>query len=101
MRVIVLFDLPVSTSQERKQYRTFRKNLIKSGFIMVQESVYSKLVPNSVAADSVISGLYKIKPENGLVQAIRVTEKQYNNMDYIVGSRKTDVIDTDERLVVI
>ena len=96
-----MFDLPVTTSQERKQYRTFRKNLIKSGFIMVQESVYSKLVPNSVAADTVISGLYKIKPENGLVQAIRVTEKQYNNMEFIVGCRKTDVIDTDERLVVI
>ena len=34
-----MFDLPVETSEERKEYRKFRKNLINEGFIMIQYSV--------------------------------------------------------------
>lgn len=101
MRVILMFDLPVVTSEERREYTKFRKQLIKSGFLMLQESVYCKLVPNSIAADSVIAGLHKIKPQNGLVQVLKVTEKQYSKMEFIVGEKKSDVIDTDERLIII
>jgi CRISPR-associated protein Cas2 len=46
VRVIVFFDLPVLTNQQRKHYRWFRRLLIKEGFIMMQESVYCKLVLN-------------------------------------------------------
>ena len=42
MRIIVMFDLPVVTSVERQEYTKFRKFLLKSGFIMMQESVYTK-----------------------------------------------------------
>lgn len=44
MRIIVMFDLPVVTSAERQEYTKFRKFLLKSGFIMMQESVYTKIV---------------------------------------------------------
>ena len=43
MRVLIFFDLPVKTVAERKAYATFRKNLLREGFIMVQESVYSRI----------------------------------------------------------
>ena len=43
MRVLVMFDLPTETSIQRRNYRKFRKSLIKNGFIMMQESVYIKL----------------------------------------------------------
>ncbi|MDY0244393.1 MAG: CRISPR-associated endonuclease Cas2, partial [Sphaerochaeta sp.] len=49
MRVIVMFDLPVLTRPQRKAYRKFRKWLIATGFIMLQESIYSKLVLNPTA----------------------------------------------------
>ena len=51
MRMMVLFDLPVLTEKQRRDYREFRKYLIKSGFFMLQESVYCKLVQNSGVAD--------------------------------------------------
>lgn len=35
MRLMIMFDLPVETSEERKEYRKFRKNLINEGFIMI------------------------------------------------------------------
>ena len=48
MRIIVFFDLPVITAKSRRDYYNFRKYLIKylikSGFVMMQESVYCKLV---------------------------------------------------------
>jgi CRISPR-associated protein Cas2 len=101
MRVIVFFDLPVLTSSERRAYTKFRKYLIKSGFIMEQESVYSKLVVNSAAADALSNNVRKNAPEKGLVQLMRVTENQYNKMEYIVGQRENDVIDSGERLVIL
>lgn len=101
MRVIVFFDLPVLTEKNRKDYRSFRKYLIKSGFLMLQESVYCKLVPNSNAGDAIVDNLKKNKPTEGLVQILRVTEKQYAKMDYIVGISKSNVLDSDERIVVL
>lgn len=101
MRVIVFFDLPVLTDKNRHDYRQFRKYLIKSGFLMMQESVYCKLVQNSTIANSVIDNLRKHKPEDGLVQALKITEKQYSKMATIVGKQQSDVLDTDERLIIL
>lgn len=101
MRVVVFFDLPVTTSHNRKEYRKFRKFLIKSGFLMMQESVYCKLAQNSTVADSIIMNVKKNKPDTGLVQLIKITENQYSKMEFIVGERNNKVLDTDERLVII
>lgn len=101
MRVIVFFDLPVETSKNRKDYRLFRRHLIKSGFIMLQESVYVKLVPNSFAANTIVNNIRRHSPENGLIQVLKVTEKQYSAIENIVGRPSSQVIDTDERLVVL
>lgn len=43
MRLMIMFDLPVDTAVDRKQYRQFRKNLINEGFVMIQYSVYVRV----------------------------------------------------------
>ena len=96
-----MFDLPVVTAADRKEYAKFRKYLIKSGFMMMQESIYCKLSPNSTLADAAIENIRKNKPEKGLVQVLKVTEKQYAKMEYIVGEGKTEVLTSDERLVIL
>lgn len=101
MRVLVMFDLPVVTQENLKNYRAFRKYLIKNGFVMLQESVYCKLTPNGIACDTVVSGIKKNKPPAGLVQVLKVTEKQFQKMDYVVGKRNNEVIDTDERVIIL
>lgn len=101
MRVMVFFDLPVLTEKNRKDYRAFRKFLIKSGFLMLQESVYCKLAQNATVADTILENVRKNKPDAGLVQVLRVTEKQYAKMELVVGENNSKVIDTDERLVII
>lgn len=101
MRIMVLFDLPVFTEKQRKEYREFRKYLLKAGFFMLQESVYCKLVQNSGIADIVQENIRKNKPGKGLVQVLRVTEKQYSKMEYIVGENTSNVLDSDEKLVIL
>lgn len=101
MRILVFFDLPVLTAKERRDYRQFRKFLIKSGFMMLQESVYCKLAQNSTAAESIIDNVKKNKPGDGLVQMLKVTEKQYAKMEFIVGESHSEILDSDERLVIL
>lgn len=101
MRVLVFFDLPVTTGENRKEYRRFRKFLLKNGFLMLQESVYCKLALNSTAVNAIVDNVHKNKPEEGLVQLLTVTEKQYSKMDIIIGDVKSEVLDSDERLVIL
>jgi len=101
MRVLVFFDLPVTTGEQRQSYTKFRKYLLKSGFMMMQESVYCKLALNSTAVQGIISNIHKNSPGEGLVQLLTVTEKQYARMDLIVGETKSEVLDSDERLVIL
>lgn len=101
MRVIVFFDLPTETIEDKRNYRHFRKTLIKSGFMMVQESVYSKLALNTTQVNQITNEIKKFKPQKGLVQILSVTEKQYAKMELISGKSNTDVITSDERLLIL
>lgn len=101
MRMLVFFDLPVETNEDRRNYRNFRKTLIKSGFLMLQESVYCKLLTTPQVEASVTNTILLNKPPRGVVQTLVVTEKQFAKMKFIVGERTTDVIDSEERLVIL
>ena len=101
MRVLVLFDLPVLTSVQRREYTRFRKYLIKSGFVMQQESVYSKLALNMTVAQRIADNVRKNAPPEGLVQMLTITEKQYNRMEFLVGESKSDVLQSDERMIIL
>lgn len=101
MRIIVFFDLPTVSYAERREYTRFRKFLIKSGFLMMQESVYCKLAHNSSVASTVRSTVKKNKPKAGLVQMITITEKQYAKMDLVIGHISSNIIDSDERVIII
>jgi CRISPR-associated protein Cas2 len=101
MRVIVFFDLPVLTYQQRKEYTKFRKFLLRSGFMMMQESVYCKLALNGTVVRGIVDNVHKNSPKEGLVQLLTVTEKQYAKMDFIIGEVRSEVLDSDERLVIL
>ena len=101
MRVLVFFDLPTETPEDKRNYRRFRKALISNGFIMLQESVYCRLLINAGAGKAAMDTVRKNKPPAGLVQMLTVTEKQFASMEYLVGKLETDVVTTDERLVIL
>ncbi|WP_332665326.1 CRISPR-associated endonuclease Cas2 [Clostridium sp.] len=101
MRIIVFFDLPTLTSSDRREYRKFRKFLISEGFIMMQESIYSKIALNSTVANSIKSRVKKNKAKGGLIQLMTVTEKQYSAIEYVTGEKGGKVIDSTSRMVVL
>lgn len=101
MRMLVFFDLPVLTLEDRRNYRQFRKALIKNGFIMMQESVYCKMMTSPSMENSCKKLLHDNKPPKGMVQSISITEKQFVKMDYIVGEYHSDIIDSEESLVIL
>lgn len=68
---------------------------------MLQKSVYSKIVLNGSQKDSVQQQLENNKPANGLVQLLTITEKQFQKIQTLVGSIESEVLDTDERTVII
>lgn len=68
---------------------------------MMQESVYSKLALNTSIASAVAERVRRNKPAEELVQMLTITEKQYNSIEFIVGQKRNDILDTDERLVIL
>lgn len=68
---------------------------------MLQESVYCKLALNGTAVKALVEQVHKNSPAEGLIQLLTVTEKQYAKMDLIIGAVKSEVLDTEERLVIL
>jgi CRISPR-associated protein Cas2 len=101
MRILLFFDLPTLTIEQRRDYRKFRKWLVSEGFIMIQESVYSKLAMNRNSAKLIIENVRRHKTEEGNIQILVISEKQYNKIELIVGNPQTDVFDTMEKVVII
>ena len=99
MRIVLFFDLPTLTEKNRKEYARFRKFLIKTGFMMLQESVYVKLALNATITNTLMNNLEKNKPEEGLIQILLVTEKQYSKLYMLLGENRNEVLDTTERLM--
>jgi len=101
MRVLVFFDLPTESLENKREYRKFHKLLIKNGFLMMQESVYSRMLITPSAGRSVLEMIRKNRPSEGIVQVMTVTEKQFAGMEYITGEHHSEVIDSDERLIIL
>lgn len=87
MRVIVFFDLPVSSAAQRRAYTDFRRFLIKDGFDMLQYSVYARITRNYDDANKHISRIQTHLPPEGSVRILSVTEKQYASMKIMLGKQ--------------
>ena len=100
MRLIVFFDLPTFTKRDLQNYNQFRRFLIKEGFAMMQESVYTKILLNGTMATLLKERIKKNAPETGLVQMLLVTEKQFASIEYVSGESKSIIEDSDKRFLV-
>lgn len=101
MRLLVFFDLPTETNEDKRNYRKFHRTLIKNGFMMLQESVYCRMLITPTAEHAAMDLIRKNKPPAGSVQMLSVTEKQFSKMEYLVGEFHSEIIDSDERLVIL
>ena len=101
MRLLLFFDLPMETSENRRDYSVFHKFLIKSGFIMMQKSVYSKLVVNGVTCQAEKERVARNLPRDGIVELLEITENQFSRIDYLVGKKQGVIEESTDRIVEI
>ena len=88
MRMLCMFDLPVDTESEKRTYRIFRKELLREGFVMIQYSVYMRTCPNRDYCRRLEKRIQKITPDKGNIRLLTITEKQYEDMKLIIGSKR-------------
>ena len=101
MRTLLFFDLPRETSKEVREATRFVKDLKKEGFIMLQESVYCKLLLNMSTFESIRKRIEKIKPVKGNIMLLTITEKQFASIEMVLGKSMHKEYDSTDRLVVI
>lgn len=100
MRVLLMFDVPTKTKNEQKNANKFRNNLIKLGFFMMQFSVYMKICKGVASAQSALNRVRLILPPLGNVRALIITEKQFDNMQILLGSPSfNEQVNDDKNLV--
>jgi len=93
MWLMLMFDLPTSHKKDRKRYQWFHKELEREGYIMIQYSVYGKIFSSS---ESALYGKKRIKEfidknvKHGNIRILIFTDKQFANMEIIIGEKIED-----------
>jgi len=87
--MIVMFDLPVLTKQERKEANAFRKRLQNQGFERCQFSVYLRWCSGKEVAERYLRQIKGFLPEGGKVDIVTITDKQYEQIISFVSNRRT------------
>lgn len=99
MWILVFFDLPTYTAEERKNAANFRKNLLEDGFVMFQFSIYSRPCPSRENVDVHVRRVEKILPPKGKVGIMPVTDKQFAMMKVYYGIASVSPPDGYEQLM--
>ena len=99
MWMIVLFDLPVTESEDRKAAAKFRNELLNMGFSMSQYSVYYKLMPGKEQATRYRGLVANVVPSNGKVEIVMITDKQYGNIVTYYAGSKNDTKKADQLIL--
>lgn len=87
MRLLVMFDMPVETTAQRREYTKFRKYLLKCGFIMLQYSIYVRMCQNDSDIEKQVNRVKGFKPKYGDIRILKITENQYDSMIMVHGEK--------------
>ena len=97
--LLIVYDLPVETSDERRNAQRFRKNLISQGFISLQKSVYVKLIHNDSMAESEILQIKEISPKEGTINVIPMSLNVFRAMQTLCGEPFNQSLFSDDIVV--
>jgi CRISPR-associated protein Cas2 len=88
--VLVFFDLPVGTPEERRDANNFRKDLIKDGYFMVQFSVYARPCGTADRVETQVRRLKSKIPSQGEVRGLMISDAQWGRMIIMRSQQKAD-----------
>ncbi|WP_457746826.1 CRISPR-associated endonuclease Cas2 [Sulfurimonas sp.] len=102
MWLMIMFDLPTTSKKDRKRYQWFHKELEKEGYIMLQYSVYGKIFSSH---DSAKHGKKRMKDfvdrnlKHGNIRMLLFTDKQFSNMEIIIGEESVEETNEPKQLL--
>jgi CRISPR-associated protein Cas2 len=100
MWMMVMFDLPVGTAQQRKKATKFRNELGKEGFSMCQFSVYARFCGSREKTDGIYRTIEAIMPEEGKVDIIIFTDKQFGQIVRIKNNKRRKKQEMPDQLLI-
>lgn len=85
MWVVVMFDLPTITKEDRTRYRLFHDFLEDDGFEMMQFSIYIRHCASEENAAVHMNRVKAALPQEGEVRMIAITDKQFGRIQVYQG----------------
>ena len=78
--ILAMYDLSRTTAADRRNAQIVHKKFLQSGYSMLQESVYVKLLKNSRTVPHEMDELHRMLPENGNINAISMTLNAFKSI---------------------
>jgi CRISPR-associated protein Cas2 len=86
--LMVMFDLPVRTKEQRRGANRYRNMLYDQGFSQIQFSVYAKYLINASGVRGLLPHLRQAIPVDGEVRVLRLTDEQWSSTYRYFGDRE-------------
>ncbi|MCP9306804.1 CRISPR-associated endonuclease Cas2 [Mesomycoplasma ovipneumoniae] len=97
MRILLMYDIYYINEDDNKLYNKFIKELYKLGYVRLQYSIYSKIIPTHLQYNSEKKKLLRIIPKNSNIRIAMLTEKQYQNIEILNGTKsKNEIYNLEE-----
>jgi CRISPR-associated protein Cas2 len=99
MWLFALYDLPVVTKEEKKEYARFHEALKNEGFSMLQFSVYARYCASEESSKSYRKHVRRTLPPDGEVRVLTLTDRQFEKMEVFRGKIKASREKRPEQLL--
>ena len=98
MWIMVMFDLPTTTREEKRAYVQFRDHLLDQSFVMSQFSVYMRHTTGRAQSAPIIAKIERAVPPEGKVDILQFTDRQYSDIVSLRGRRRRDSRENPDQL---
>jgi CRISPR-associated protein Cas2 len=88
MWLFAMFDLPMKTRSQRREYTRFRKALMREGFCQMQFSVYARYCVSEEVSTAYCERVRCFLPPEGQVRMIAITERQFGRQRIYWGPKQ-------------
>lgn len=82
---LLMYDLPMQTEEELREYQRFRKNIIGKGYYQLQKSVYIINSNTKERIEKIEKELIMEVPRSSSVRSLILTEEQFKKIKVISG----------------
>lgn len=82
---MILYDIEMNSPSKLREYRKFKKNLDKSGYSMVQESVYIKQINDKSQAKRLGNEISLNAPKYSNIRGLILTQSMYESIEVLSG----------------